>query len=403
MFGLAAGELRPLALPDVQLRAANPEKYWLQMREQQFLLPKWRNFLNNGSLGVMPRPVLTAVEDFMEKGAGLLSDEYPRWGYETLDEERAELAAFLGCRTGELAIMHSATEALSTVAAGLDLQAGDEVLMTDREHPSGKAGWQMRAARHGITLREVKIPHPPKSSGELAEIMIGAIGPRTRVISFSGILSPTGVIMPVRQICAAARAKGVLSLVDGAHMSGQIDMNLSELGADFLAGSPHKWMFAPAGSGYLYIREEHLDRLWPSTVTGDWDTKSLQAARFMRYGTNNRAVVVGMIAGLRFLQAVGAQAVYARIHSLGQRIFDQAMRRPYLRQIAPSDPRLRAGLVTIGIPPEHFGEVLHKAKQRHIWTLLSSDLRISGHIHTRPEDIDAFFTLLDEVCLKKRG
>jgi len=403
MFGLTAGDIKTSSLPDVALRASDPEKYWRRMRDEQFLLPGWRNFLNNGSLGVTPRPVLSAVEKFMEQSAGLLSDEYPRWGYETLDEERAELAGFLGCKAGELAIMHSATEAISTVAAGLDLKAGDEVLMTDHEHPSGKAGWQMKAARYGITIREVQIPHPPKSSAELADRMISAIGPRTRVISFSGILTSTGVIMPMKEICAAARAKGVLSFIDGAHVSGQIPANLTDIGPDFMAGSPHKWMFAPAGSGYLYIREEHLDRLWPSTVTGDWDTKSLKAARFMRYGTNNRAVVVGMIAGLRFLKEVGPDAIFGRIRQLGQRVFDGGMARPYLRQIASSDPGLRAGLVPLGIPPDRFGEVLKRAKQRHIWTLLSSDLRISTHIHTRPEDIDAFFALLDEIYLGKKS
>ena len=297
LFGVAArgsaGDIRPL--PDPALRQREPEKYWLQVRREQFLLPGWRAFLNNGSLGVAPRPVVRAVTEFLENAAALVSDEYPRWGYETLDEERAEMAAFAGCRKEELAFTHCATEAMSVIANGIDLKAGDEVLITDHEHPSGIAPWALRAKRHGITVREVKIPHPPQSAEQLADIVVSAIGPRTRVLSFSGIISPTGVLMPCREICRAAREKGVLTVVDGAHMNGQVPFRIADLECDFFAGSPHKWLFAPAGSGLLYIREDHLDRHWPVIVTGDWDKLDLKAARFMKIGTNNRAILAGMI------------------------------------------------------------------------------------------------------------
>ncbi len=401
MFSVAAGkadmksDVKPL--PDARLRGTDPERYWLKVREEQFFLPKWRAFLNNGSLGVAPRPVVAAIEEYIENAAALVNDDYPRWGYETLDEERAEMAEFLGCKKDELAFTHNATEGISTVAMGLDLKAGDEVLMTDREHPSGKAGWQQRAQRHGITVREVKIPHPPKSVGQLADLLVSAIGPRTKVLSFSGILSPTGVIMPVREICAAARAKGVITFVDGAHMNGQIPLKLSDLGCDYYAGSPHKWMFAPAGCGILYIREENLDRLWPSIVTGDWDKKELKAARFMKLGTNNRATIVGMMAGLRFLKSIGPENVYERIHSLAKRNYAMAASRPYLEVLSGEDDRLYGSLVTIGFRGAKLDDLWKKARERKIWVYGSPELRLSTHIHTRVADLEAFYALVDEV------
>jgi len=255
MFGATAapvaGKTQPL--PDITLATHDPEAYWRRIRDEQFFLPDWRTFLNNGALGVIPRPVFDAMAQYLERAAGLLVEGYnhPRWGYENLDEERTELAEFLGCKKDELAITHNATEGLSYIAAGLDLQAGDEVLMTDREHPSGKAGWQRRAQRDGIVIREVQIPHPPKSSVQLTDLMISAIGPRTKVLFFSGIIGGTGLIMPMKEICHAARAKGVIAAVDGAHVNGQIPLNLSEIGCDYFVGSPHKWMLAPAGSGLL--------------------------------------------------------------------------------------------------------------------------------------------------------
>ena len=265
LFGVpasaASGTIPPL--PDRDLFLRDPEAFWKRIRDEQFLLPGWRAFLNNGSLGVAPKPVLAAVQDYLDRSAELrIESGYPRWGYETLDEFRTELAQFFGCKKEELALTHNATEAMCIVGNGLDLKPGDEVLMTDQEHTGGKGVWKMRQARHGITVREVPIPLPPRNPEQLVDLMVSAIGSRTRGIMFSGITSPTGLVMPIRQICEAARAKGVISVIDGAHVHGQIPFKYSELGCDFMTGSPHKWVFAPAGCGMLYIREEMLDRLY---------------------------------------------------------------------------------------------------------------------------------------------
>jgi selenocysteine lyase/cysteine desulfurase len=396
-FAAAGGDVKPRPLPDAGLRASDPEKFWLKVREDQFLLPGWRAFLNNGSLGVAPRPVLAAVEDYLETAAGLTLDEYPRWGYENLDEERAVMAAFSGCKKEELAFTHNATEALNFVVHGLDLKAGDEVVMTDHEHPSGKSPWQLRAKRHGITVREVPIPHPPKSPEQLADLMVSAIGPRTRVVSFSGIISPTGIIMPIREICRAARAKGVLTLVDGAHMHGQVPVDLHGLECDYFAGSPHKWLFAPAGCGVLYIREEHLARHWPTVATGGWDDLASGAARFMKVGTNNRAIFTGMMAGLAFHRSFGPGVVFDRIHQLAKLNYKMASQRPWLEMISPADDRMYGSLVTISFRGAKLDDLWRKARERKIWVYGSERLRISTHIHTRPADLDAFYALVDEV------
>jgi selenocysteine lyase/cysteine desulfurase len=386
----------PAALPDDALFARDPETYWKRMREEQFFLPEWRSFLNNGSLGVIPRPVYRAVAQYLETGAALeLSYPYPRWGYETLDEEREELSKYLGCKKDELALMHNATEAITTVASGLDLKAGDEVLMTNLEHVSGKAGWEQKRARYGITIREVPIPLPPKDPAQLADLMISSIGPKTRVISFGGILSSTGTVMPIREICDAARAKGVMTLVDGAHMHGQMALKLSDLHCDFFAGSPHKWMFAPAGSGFLYIREENLERLWPLNVTGGWDDKSLKAARFMRQGTNNRAIFEGMIAGLRFAQAVGPDRIYARIHHLARHTYERAAKLPYIELLTSGDDRMYAGLVALRFKKDS-GAVWQETAKRKIFVSGGQQVRLSSHIHTRPSDIDQLFDIIQD-------
>ena len=395
---LSANAVLSPPLPDSALAGREPDRYWKRIRDEQFFLPDERVFLNNGSLGVAPKPVVQAVADYLERGAALLlpDGEYPRWGYETLDTHRGVMAEYLGCAKDDLAFTHNATEALSTIAAGIDLQAGDEVVMTDLEHPSGKSGWQVRRARHGIAIREVAIPMPPSGPDQLADVMISAIGPRTRVLFFSGILSPTGTVMPVRQICDAARAKGVITVVDGAHMNGQIRMRIDELGCDYYAGSPHKWMFAPAGSGILWGRPEMLDKLWPTNVTGGWDRKEAHAARFMFVGTNNRAIFEGMVAGVKFANAIGPDRIFIRIHELAKQIRERAAKLDYLRVVTPPDDRLYGSLVTVelrGIDREKFGRL---CQERKMWMAGGDRLRISTHIHTRPKDIDILFATLAE-------
>jgi selenocysteine lyase/cysteine desulfurase len=353
--------------------------------------------LNNGSLGVPPKPVVDAVCESLTRGAGLLTDEYPRWGYELLDAPRTEYAEFLGCKKEELAFMHNATEAMSTVAAGLDLKAGDEVLITDQEHPSGRGPWLQKQARNGITVREVEIPLPPKNPEQLVDLLVSAIGPRTRVLSFSGITSLTGLLMPIRQICDAARAKSVMTVVDGAHMVGQVPFRLSELGCDFFAGSPHKWMFAPPGCGLLYVREEMLDQLWPTTVTGNWDDKSLKAAKFMMVGTNNRAVFDGMLEGLRFHKAIGSDRIYGRIHQLARMVYEKASQLPYVELLTPADERLYGSLATFRFKSKNTSAFYALCKKRRMWIIGGEKLRVSSHIHTRPSDIELLFSTIEET------
>lgn len=400
LFGIPASAIetgKTPALPDAALLASDPEGYWRRIRDGQFLLPDWRAFLNNGSLGIAPRPVLDAVTGYLLRSAELNLVEYPRWGYETLDEYRSEMADFLGCGKDELAFTHNATEAMSMIAAGLDLKEGDEVLTTDQEHPSGRSGWLMRQARYGITVRPVEIPLPPRNPGQLADLLISAIGPRTRVLSFSGITTNTGLIFPMRDICAAARAKGVITVVDGAHVNGQIPVRISDLGCDFYAGSPHKWLFAPAGCGLLYLRGDMADRLWPSVVTAGWDDRSKKAARFMQVGTNNRAIFEGMVAGLRLAKAIGPDNIYARAHHLARTVWAKAAAKPYIEMLTPDDDRMYGALVSMRFRngnPQALWDLCHK---RRIWTIEGPQVRISTHIHTRPQDIDLFFDCMQEA------
>lgn len=402
IFGIpaaAAGDVSPLPLS--ALGDKNQETFWRRLRDEQFLMPDVRAFLNTGSLGVVPRPVLKAVKDYLDKAAALNIDEgYPRWGYETLDDERAKLARFVGCKKDELAIVHNATEALAIIAGGMTLPRGAEVLITDQEHPSGRDPWKVRAAKGELTVREVALPLPPKNPAQLVDIVISAIGPKTRVLSFSGITSPTGLIMPIREICDAARDRGVITVVDGAHMTGQVPQRISDMHCDYFAASPHKWLFAPAGSGLLYISEQRLDEHYPVIATAKWDDHSLKAGRFMRFGTNNRAIVEGLMAGLSFAQAIGPERIFARIHELAMATYSRARELPYLELLSPEDDGMYGSLVTfqVRLPDTKLNKLWQLCDERLIWTTRNPRLRMSSHVHTRYSDLDLFFETLAEAA-----
>ena len=181
----------------------------------------------------------------------------------------------MGCTRDEIALLRNATEANSYIANGLDMKPGDEVLMTDQEHPGGEQPWQLKAKRYGIVVKKVKLPEPVKDAPQVLNLFSDAIGPRTRVIFFSHITTVTGVVLPAKELCALARSKGILSAVDGAHVTGMMQLDLHDIGCDMYSSSPHKWLQAPKGSGFLYVRNDAMDYLWNTIATAGWDEKTV--------------------------------------------------------------------------------------------------------------------------------
>jgi selenocysteine lyase/cysteine desulfurase len=242
-------------LPDRSLLDKNEDAFWAEMRKQ-FIIPEDEVYLNNGTVGSSPAPVLRAIFDSYnttEKMAQEDPEDYPIWGYAAWNEFRDPLAAFVGCKRDEIALLRNATEANSYVANGIDMQAGDEVLMTDQEHPGGEHPWDLKAKRYGIVVKKVTLPRPVKDAAQVLNLFNDAITPRTRVLFFSHITTFSGVVLPARELAGLARTKGILSAVDGAHVPGMMRLNIADIGCDMYSASPHKWLMATKEIGRAHV------------------------------------------------------------------------------------------------------------------------------------------------------
>ena len=390
----------PAALPDHALLDKNEDAYWAEMRKQ-FLIPEDEVYLNNGTVGSSPAPVLRAIFDgylTTEKLDQQEPEDYPIWGYAKWNEFRDPLAEFIGCNRDELALLRNATEANSYIANGLDMKPGDEVLMTDQEHPGGEHPFNLKAKRYGIVVKKITLPRPVKDAAQVLQLFNDAITPRTKLIFFSHISTFSGVVLPAKEICALARSKGILSAVDGAHAPGMMRLNVHELGCDMYTSSPHKWLQSTKGSGFLYVRDEVIDRLWNTIVTEGWDEPKIRAERFQRIGSSNVPALWGLRASIKLANDIGIDRIEKRHRAMADYLFAEMLKRGAVSWTSP-DPALRCGIITVNVPPVPRMDLENTLWHTHKIRIRGADpnkLRLSTPYYIQKKDVDRFLEKFDD-------
>ncbi len=237
----------------------------------EFMLDPDVIYLNHGSFGATPRPVFESYQRWQRILESQPCQFFGRMG-EYLEQSRSILAGFLGTTSPNLAYVTNATTGINVIAHSLKLHPDDEVLATNHEYGALDRTWKFLANRQGFKYINQPIPLPVTTANAFVDHLWAGVTEKTRIIFISHVTSPTGLILPIADVCRKARESGILTVIDGAHAPGQVDLDLDQLGADFYAGNLHKWMCSPKGTAFLYARPEVRQMIEPLVVSWGWDS-----------------------------------------------------------------------------------------------------------------------------------
>ena len=392
--GRAAEGLSPAEL-------ATDEAYWTQIG-RAFDVDRTLVNLNNGGCSPAPAHVLDAMIQDLR-----FSNEIPVYHMWNVLEPRIEscrrdLAAEFGCDPEEMAITRNASESLETLIFGIDLKRGDEVVVTNQNYPRMITSWEQRERRDGIVLKKISFPVPPRSSADVVERFRAALTPKTRVIEVTHITNLTGQILPVREIVRLGRERNIEVFVDGAHAFAQFPFRRDDLECDYYATSLHKWLFAPIGTGFLYVRKGKQKKIWPLMAAPAKMDEDIR--KYEEIGTHPAANHNAIAAAMAFHRGIGAERKAARLRWLRDR---------WAKRLEAASPRVKIltplndtdscaiGFVHVdGLDTEKLQAYLwekHRIMTTPIVHPEFNGLRITPSVYTTPDDIDVFCTRMEKI------
>lgn len=309
---------------------------------RQFLLRPGIAFLNHGSFGACPAPVFTTYQRWQRTLEEQPVEFLGRRNRELLATARAPLGSYLGARADDLVFVPNATHGMNIVAHSLvpTLAPGDEVLATNHEYGAVERTWTMLCEAAGVRYRAQPLALPVTTPEALVEQLWAGVTERTRILVVSHITSPTALTFPVAAICQRAAARGILTVVDGAHAPGQIGLQLQALGADFYTGNLHKWLCAPKGAAFLYARPERQALLRPLIVSWGWQARDPGVSPFQDYfewiGTDDPAAFLSVPAAIAFQAEHDWPAVRVACHALAAQTAERIAALTGLPPISPA-------------------------------------------------------------------
>lgn len=384
------------------LKATNAdEKYWRKV-QRGFVLTKGLRYFNNGSLGTCPDYVVNATNKFRSTLDSFPS-KYMWGGWDSNKEQiRKKAAEMLGVSEETIALIHNTTEGMNLIASSMDLQAGEQVLLSNHEHTSARIPWKYWQETKGIELKTVDLPLIPKTKEEVVDRFRKALTPKTRVISIVHLTNTNGMILPVKEISEMAHEKGVLVAVDGAQSMGMFKINLDALGCDYYTSSSHKWLFSPKGVGIFYARKESQSKLKPLIVCRGYEDETIR--RLENYNTRNLPELLGLGAALDYRSQIGEERIQKRVYALKKYFRDSlADDRRFVFKTPESDD-LSAGIQTVELVEHTSGTVKRKLSsdyQIDCRPMSSHDingLRISLAIFITKADVDYLVSALKAIA-----
>jgi selenocysteine lyase/cysteine desulfurase len=296
--------------------AGPDERFWASVREQ-FVMPRDLAVLNAANLCPSSAPVLEALEKATREMDREPSPAYREEMHDAKEVTRRLLAEFLRVTPEEIVITRNTSESNNLVSNGLDLRAGDEVLLFSDNHPSNNVAWKEKARRFGYGVKVVEAVSPHPGPEYYLEAFTRALAPSTKVLAFTQLTNTVGDLFPAKELCRVARERGVMTLVDGAQSLGLLDLDLRDMDPDFFTGSAHKWPCGPKEAGVLFINRRSESRIWPSLISAYPGAIGVSKT-FEGFGQRDEPAIRAFGEALRFQTRIGRPAIDARARELGQ-------------------------------------------------------------------------------------
>jgi isopenicillin-N epimerase len=378
-----------------------------------FLIDEDVHFLNHGSFGACPRPVMDVYQawqrELERQPVAFLGRRY----FDLMRAARARLAAEVGSGVDDLVYVTNATTGMNLIARSLDLGPGDEVLLTDHEYGACERTWRFVCRRRGATLRTAAIDAPVSTPQAFTDALWSAVGPRTRVLVVSHITSPTALVLPVEDLVRRAREAGVLTVIDGAHGPGQLPLDLRALGADFYLGNCHKWMCGPKGAGFVHARPEAQALLEPLIVGWGWEPEAWRPStspfidQLEHTGTRDLAPFLAVPAAIDFLREHDWSEVRARCARLLREARARLLALPGVEPLHPDDPIWTAQMEAVTVPwsdPFDLATRLYESHKVEVPIYQWNDrtvLRVSIQGYNDRGDVDALLEALEAQLIPR--
>jgi selenocysteine lyase/cysteine desulfurase len=384
-------------------QAAMDEDYW-SVIQNAFTVTRGIVNLNNGGVSPSPRIVTEALVRYIWQQEDATA--YTMWQILEPQSEtiRTGLGEMFGCDREEIAITRGASESLEILLMGMDFKSGDEILTTTQDYPRMLTTLRQRERREGLILKMVKIPIPPKDLNEITAAFERGITPRTKLILISHQVNITGQITPVKAVCEMARAKGIETIVDGAHSFAQFDFKQKDLGCDYFGTSLHKWLFAPKGTGLLFVKRDKIQKLWPLMAAEA--TQSTDIRKFEEVGTHSAAPRLAIGEAMLFHNGIGGKRKEARLRYLSRYWMNRLKEVPKVSFNTSFDPNQSCAIANVniaGVDPAAIGSYLFN-KHRVFTTPIVHDefkgIRITPNVYTTLGELDRFCELMENIARK---
>ncbi len=406
MKGMAEASQKIASMPPEQ--AASDEDFWSWVRENYTVATEILN-LNNGGVSPQPRP----VQEVHEKYLRMCNSGPSYYMWRILDQGReplrTKLADLAGCDPEEIAINRNTTEALNTIIFGLNLKAGDEIILTKQDYPNMMNAWKQRELRDGIKLVYLNLELPPEDDKAIIKKYSDAMTDKTRLVHITHMINWTGQIMPVKEIAKAAHAKGIDVMVDGAHTFAHIDYSISDLGCDYFGTSLHKWLCAPFGTGFLFIKKEKIKDIW--TLLGNDHTDFVEKQKietdirkFENLGTRSFPAEMAVDAAIDFHLAIGSKRKEERLRYLRNYWVNQVKDIPGVTINTPLKPGTSCAIANFSIAnkkTEDVDTVLWKYKIHTVGINRENihGTRVTPHVYTSVKDLDRLIKAIKEAAV----